>query len=66
MAHARALARVLSSAQPAETAHDLRILMNRGDWRDPVERHHDSMTELTIMATHVVAAIGLWLVQSIG
>jgi hypothetical protein len=64
VAHAIVRGRALEHAIGTDTArltqHQMRVLMNRGDWRDPIERHHDSMTAITQTVSLVVAAAALW------
>lgn len=60
VSHARAFERAVSEAEPVHTMHRLRILSNRGDWRDPIERHQDSMTTGIKVAFLAVVALVLW------
>lgn len=63
VAFSRALAQALTrSNSTAPTLHDLRILVNRGDWRDPIERHHDCLAEgMRTFCLAFVAALLWWL-----
>lgn len=63
IAQARALMRITSTASRELNLHDLRILINRGDWRDPIERHQDSIAIMTNSAGLAVAALALTFVQ---
>lgn len=63
-AHVRALERVLKDSNAKQTAHRLRILQNRGDWRDPIERHLDEMIELWRAAQLLVGAAALYFFKS--
>jgi hypothetical protein len=61
----QALDRALANGGSKLTMHDLRCLTNRGDWRDPIERHQDGLLESTRLATLALAAMLLWFVSSI-
>lgn len=65
LAQSRALDRVLVDKKVAPTLHDLRILANHGDWRDPIERHQDAMTSMTGMASLAFSAMALWFFGSV-
>lgn len=65
MAQSLALDRTLAKGGQRLTMHDLRILTNRGDWRDPIERHQDGLLEATKIATLALLALLLWFVSSI-
>ena len=63
IAQARALRRITSAASSELNFHEMRVLINRGDWRDPIERHQDSITAMTHLAGLAVAALTLTFVQ---
>lgn len=65
IAQARAFEAVVGDREVVRTAHQMRLLLNRGDWRDPIERHHDAMTEVTQMFSLAVSAGLLWWLGSL-
>lgn len=65
VAHVRELRRVLTVTDSLRSAHELRIVMNDGDWRDPIERHLDSVNVMLSAAGLSVAALTIWFLQSV-
>jgi hypothetical protein len=62
----RALERALTITDTAKfTAQHMRALMNRGDCRDPIEKHLDSMTVITKIASLTVSAGLLWFIGTV-
>lgn len=66
LAHARSFEGEVRRDKAPQTAHQMRLLLNRGDWRDPIERHHDSLTEVTQMFSLAVSAGLLWWLGLLG
>ncbi|CAN7649570.1 hypothetical protein LJR129_005067 [Acidovorax sp. LjRoot129] len=65
IAQAKALKSITTTANRELNLHELRVLSNRGDWRDPIERHQDSLTVMTDAAGLAVAALALTFIQFI-
>lgn len=63
IAQARVLRRITSTASSELNLHEMRVLINRGDWRDPIERHQDSFTVMTHFAGLAIVALALTFVQ---
>lgn len=63
IAQEKALKRLTRTASRELNLHELRVLMNRGDSRDPIERHQDSITTMTNVAGLAVAALVLTFFQ---
>lgn len=59
LAYSNAFLRVVRKTSGVRNLHELRILKNRGDWRDPIERHHDSMADISSAASLAVLGLAL-------
>lgn len=55
----RALKCVVRKPSDILNLHELRILKNKGDWRDPIERNQGAIAEINTAASLVVVAIAL-------